>query len=217
MRSRSLFALGLLLAATPSLASFDNKPSTPSTPSSPATSSLSVEQKSPRQQAETWYHDAYEDVTKANEALAASPPDAKKSEKLFKRAVERATRALEFDKQYPEALNLQGFAWRKLGDLDKSITAYVACLDLKPDYAAAREYYGQALLAKGDRAGAEAQVGWLKRLKADDLAAQLEAAIAAAPAADPAKARTKDAKPKEPAKPDAAPGETKGASSPGGR
>ena len=211
MRSRSLLALSLLLAATPSLASFDNRPSTPS---AQATTPPSVEQSSPRQQAETWYHDAYEDVTKANEALAASPPDTKKSGKLFKRAIERASRALEFDTQYPEALNLQGFAWRKLGDLDKSIAAYVACLDLKSDYAAAREYNGQALLAKGDRAGAEAQVGWLRRLKADDLAAQLEAAIAAAPATDPAKA--KDAKPKEPAKPDAVPGETKGASTPGG-
>ena len=52
-----------------------------------------------------------------------------------------------------------------------------------PDYAPAREYYGQTLLAKGDREGAEIQLMWLKRLKADDLVKQLETAMAeAAPA-----------------------------------
>ena len=211
MRTRTLIALGLLVAATPSQASFDSRPSTPS---APATSLPSVEQKSPRQQAEVWYHDAYEDVTKALEALAASPADAKKAEKLFRRAVERAARALEHDPQYPEALNLQGFAWRKLGDLEKSVAAYVACLELKPDYAAAREYYGQALLAKGDRAGAEGQLAWLKRLKADDLAQQLEAAIAATPAADPE--RSKEPKAKEPTGAGTGKAEPNGAPAPGG-
>jgi len=197
MRPRMLIAMSLLVAASPSLARFDDRPSPPPTPG--GTTPPSVEQKSPRQQAEAWYHDAYEDVAKANQALAATPPDTKKSDKLFKRAVERAARALEHDPTYAEALNLQGFAWRKLGDLEKSVAAYVDCLELKPDYAAAREYYGQALLAKGDRAGAEAQLAWLKKLDATDLAKQLEAAIAASPAADPGKA--KESKPREPASP----------------
>lgn len=208
MRNRPLLGLALLaLAATPSLASFDSRPSPPSTPSA---TPPAVEQKSPRQQAEAWYHDAYEDVAKANEALAAKKPDAKKSDKLFRRAIERAGRALELDGRYPEALNLQGFAWRKLGDFERSVAAYQACLELKPDYAAAREYYGQALLAKGDRAGAEGQLEWLKRLKADDLAKQLEAAISAAPAGDASKAGTK-----EPEKPGSG-SDARGASTPGG-
>jgi len=211
MRTGPLIALGLIVAATPSLASFDDRPPTPS---SPATSAPAVEQKSPRQQAEVWYHDAYEDVAKANEALAESPPDAKKADKLFKRAVERAARALEYDAKYPEALNLQGFAWRKLGDLEKSLAAYLACLELRPDYAAAREYYGQALLASGDRAGAEAQVAWLRRLEAEDLAKQLEAAIAAAPESDPAS--SKAPMPKEPAGSGTGKAEAKGSPAPGG-
>src|SRR5262245_6524765 len=214
MRTRTLLLIALSsLVAMPALASFEDKPSGP--PKTGGTTPSSVEQKTPRQQAEQWYHDAYEDVAKANEALAATPPDTKKSTKLFKRAVDRADRALEYDKQYPEALNLQGFALRKLGELDKSIAAYVACLELKPDYAAAREYYGQALLAKGDRAGAEAQVAWLKKLQADDLAKQLEDAISATPAGKDAKAKGKESKMKEPAKPSGQPGETKGAPSSG--
>ena len=187
MRARLLLPLLLLsFAVTPTFASFSGKPESP--PATPAGSTPEAsDQKTPRQQAETWYNDAYDDVTKAKDALAAEKPDAKKAEKLFKRAIDRAGRALEFDKGYFEALNLQGFAWRKLGDYEKSLAAYAACLGIQPDYAPAREYYGEALLESGDRAGAEGQLAWLKKLNADDLAKQLETALAAAPATDAAK------------------------------
>jgi tetratricopeptide (TPR) repeat protein len=185
MKTRSLLTLALAtLVATPALASFGSKPDTPP-PSSPNSSSSSTEasgQKTPRQEAEGWYNDAYGDVSKAKELLAAEKPDKKKADKMFKRAIDRADEALKLDKDYYEALNLQGFAWRKLGNYPKSLDAYAACLRIEPDYAPAREYYGQALLESGDRDGAAAQLAYLKRLKADDLAKQLEDAIAAAPA-----------------------------------
>lgn len=198
MRTRFLLSLLLLsLAATPSLASFGGRPESPP-PAQPGTTPEASDQKTPRQQAETWYTDAYDDVTKAKEALAAEKPDAKKADKLFKRAIERAGHALELDKNYFEALNLQGFSWRKLGDYTKSLAAYSACLAIQPDYAPAREYYGEALLENGDRAGAQSQLEWLKKLNAGDLAKQLEAALAASPASDPAKTRSE--KPKDEAK-----------------
>ena len=201
MRTRWMLPyLALALAAGPALASFDN---TPKTPASSSSLPQATEQKSARQEAEKWYHDAYEDVTKAKELLA-DKSDAKKSAKLFHRAIDRAGRALELDKSYHEAWNLQGFAWRQLGDYDKSVAAYERCLDLDPNYAPAREYYGQTLLAKGDRAGAELQLVWLQRLKADDLAKQLEAAIAAAPPAKPAGDAKAVAKPEPSAKADSA-------------
>ena len=59
-------------------------------------------------------------MTKAKEMQADSVADAKKVAKLFGRALERADRALELDKQYHEAWNLKGFALRQLGQLDKS-------------------------------------------------------------------------------------------------
>src|SRR6185369_13431750 len=196
MRIRTLMPLVLIaLVATPALASFGTKPETPP-PSSPASSPEASAQKTPRQEAEAWYNDAYGDVAKAKELLAGESPDKKKADKMFKRAIDRADEALKLDKDYYEALNLQGFSWRKLGNYKKSLEAYAACLKIQPDYAPAREYYGQALLESGDRAGAEEQLAYLKKLSADDLAKQLEDAIAAAPAADVAKAskgkKTKD-------------------------
>jgi tetratricopeptide (TPR) repeat protein len=188
MNVRPLMPLLLLtLVATPALASFGSKPETPP-PSSPSSSPEASAQKTPRQEAETWYNDAYGDVAKAKDLLAGESPDKKKADKMFKRAIDRADEALKLDKDYYEALNLQGFAWRKLGNYKKSLEAYAGCLKIQPDYAPAREYYGQALLESGDRAGAEEQLAYLKKLNADDLAKQLEDAIAAAPAADDAKA-----------------------------
>lgn len=199
MRVPVLFPILLLsFTATLAFASGGSRPSTPP-PSSPGSTPEASDQKTPRQQAEEWYADAYDDVAKAKEALAAEKPDPKKAEKLFKRAIERAGRALDYDKNYYEALNLQGFSWRKLGNYEKSLDAYAACLRIEPDYAPAREYYGEALLEHGDREGAESQLVWLKRLRATEYVTQLEAAIAAAPAADSVKA-AKAAKEK-PAKP----------------
>jgi tetratricopeptide (TPR) repeat protein len=57
---------------------------------------------------------------------------------MFKRAIDRADEALKLDKEYYEALNLQGFSWRKLGNYKKSLEAYAACLKIQPDYAPAR-------------------------------------------------------------------------------
>ena len=191
MNVRPLLPLLLItLVATPALASFGSKPDTPP-PSSPSSSPEASEQKTPRQEAEALYNDAYGDVAKAKDLLAAESPDKKKADKLFKRAIDRADDALKLDNNYFEALNLQGFSWRKLGNYKKSLEAYAACLKIQPDYAPAREYYGQALLESGDREGAQAQLAYLKQLKADDLAKQLEDAIAAAPTADDAKASKK--------------------------
>lgn len=187
MRARLLLPLLMLsIAVAPAYASFSGKPESP--PSQPSGSTPEAsDQKTPRQQAESWYNDAYSDVSQAKDALAAEKPDTKKANKLFKRAIDRADRALDYDKTYFEALNLQGFSWRKLGNYEKSLAAYAACLAIQPDYAPAREYYGEALLESGDRDAAAAQLEELKRLKADDLAKQLEDAIAAAPATDASK------------------------------
>jgi tetratricopeptide (TPR) repeat protein len=197
MNVRPLLTLFLItLVATPALASFGSKPDSPPPSSSSSTSSTDAsDQKTPRQQAESWYNDAYGDVAKAKDMLVGDSPDKKKAEKLFKKAIDKADEALKIDNTYYEALNLQGFSWRKLGDYKKSLDAYAACLKIQPDYAPAREYYGQALLESGDREGAEAQLAYLKRLKADDLAKQLEDAIAAVPVdpKDKGKTTAKDA------------------------
>ena len=168
------------LIATPVLASFGSKPDTPA-PSSSNSSPEASDQKTPRQQVEAFYNDAYNAVAQAKDLLAAEKPDKKKADKLFKKAIDHADDALKLDANYFEALNLQGFSWRKLGNYKKSLEAYAACLKIQPDYAPALEYYGEALLESGDVAGAQAQLAHLKALKADDQAKLLEDAIAAVP------------------------------------
>ena len=168
------------LIATPVLASFGSKPDTPA-PSSSNSSPEASDQKTPRQQAEAFNNDAYNAVAQAKDLLAAEKPDKKKADKLFKKAIDHADDALKLDANYFEALNLQGFSWRKLGNYKKSLEAYAACLKIQPDYAPALEYYGEALLESGDVAGAQAQLAHLKALKADDQAKLLEDAIAAVP------------------------------------
>ncbi len=171
--------LSLSLLATRALASGGDRPEP--TPSSSGGSggmtptSASGVALTPRQQAEQWYADAYEDVAKGKQDVQDGK--AKSAEKRFKRALERAMRATSHDSTYHEAWNLAGFSARKLGDYPKSLAAYRTSIRFKSDYAPAREYYGQALLESGDVKGAEEQLGWLQKLTATDLAAQLKAAI----------------------------------------
>jgi tetratricopeptide (TPR) repeat protein len=135
-------------------------------------------QLSPRQQAEVFYADGYDEVVKAREDLANGKP--KNAEKKLKRALDRGLRATELDTTYHEAWNLVGYASRKLGDYDRALSAYERCLRLKPTYAAAREYLGEAYVELGRVDDAKKQLEWLIRLGASEEIRQLKAAIDAA-------------------------------------
>lgn len=67
------------------------------------------------------------------------------------------------DKENPRALNAMGFTTRKLGDVDGALPYYARALALEPNYVQAREYLGEAFLAKGDLASARAQLGEIER------------------------------------------------------
>lgn len=62
------------------------------------------------------------------------------------------------DKDNPRALNAMGFTTRKLGDVDGALPYYARALALEPDYVQAREYLGEAFLAKGDIVHAQTQL-----------------------------------------------------------
>jgi tetratricopeptide (TPR) repeat protein len=184
MSSRSLFAVALLalVAGTPALAALGGDP--PRT--DPSTSSVPDDfrgERSPRQEAERWYADAYDDIAKAKKDLEAGK--AKNAEKRFRRARERAERAVELDSRYHEAWNLVGYAARKSGDAKGAVAAYEKCLALEPDYAPAREYLGEAFVEAGDLGRAEEQLRWLERLEAHAEAKTLRVAIEAARGASP--------------------------------
>lgn len=56
-------------------------------------------------------------------------------------------------------LNATGFATRKLGDVDAALPYYAKALALDANYTKAREYLGEAHLAKGDLMAAKVQLG----------------------------------------------------------
>lgn len=70
-------------------------------------------------------------------------------------------------RNYPrnaDAYNYLGYAHRKLGQFDPSLTNYLKALELDPDHRAAHEYLGELYLQMGDLQKAEAQADRLSRL-----------------------------------------------------
>ena len=61
-------------------------------------------------------------------------------------------------------LNYLGFANRKLGRVDVGLEYYRTALAIDPEYTLVREYMGEALLQKGDLAGALEQLAEIRRL-----------------------------------------------------
>lgn len=182
MRSILVSVIAVAVIATSANAMMkgdEPKPATPGAPTAAPGVTLT-----PRQQAETWYADAYDEVARANEALKGENP--KSAEKKFKKALDRALRATELDTSYHEAWNLVGYSSRKLGRLDESLAAYSRCLRLRPDYAAAREYLGEAHLEMGNLEKAKEQLAMLVRLNAEGPATTLRTAIEAYEKAHPA-------------------------------
>jgi len=179
--SPPILLLLLVLASSPALASFGG--SKPETRPDQAPSDLNPSATTPRQEAERLYGDAYDEVAKAKKDLADDKQ--KNAQKKFKKALDRGQRAVELDSTYYEAWNLVGFCARHLADYDRSLAAYARCLRIKPEYAPAREYLGEAYVELGQPAKAREQLAWLERLKATDEFAGLKARIDAWAAAHP--------------------------------
>ena len=174
MRSSFFIAVGLtLVLAGPAAASMGGAPAPE--PAVPRTDPAPGAMLTPRQQAEQLYGDAYDDVARANKDFADGKD--KNAQKKLKHALDRAGDAVKLDTTYAEAWNLVGYASRKLGDYPRSLDAYDHCLRLKPDYAAAREYLGEALVELGRVREAREQLGWLERLNAADQVKALAARI----------------------------------------
>ena len=145
-RSLPSSLLVALLAASPVSASMGGGGggAGANTPPPPTTVDAAKTEVSPREQAEGFYSQAYEEIARAKTDLADGKD--KNAEKRFKRALEWGEKATALDEKYYEAWNLVGFAARKLGDYEKAFAAYDKCLEIKADYAPAREYLGEAWL-----------------------------------------------------------------------
>jgi tetratricopeptide (TPR) repeat protein len=183
MRLVSFLSAALLLCACSAYASYGGKPDLPTPASGSGQMQAEGEMLTPRQQAEPYYRDAYDDVMKGAAALTGG--DAKAAEKRFRRALDRSRRAVEADTTYAEAWNLVGFTSRKLGDYPHSFEAYRVALRLKPDFALAHEYYGEGLLETGDLQGALLQLAALRRIGDAETIAELQSAVEKYRAAHP--------------------------------
>jgi len=187
MRLRWTWFVLTILVAAPALASMgggrpSNPPPSSSTPPS-GSESESDDSNSPRKQAERAYADAYDQVGKGNADLANSKT--KDAQKKFKKALDAAQQAVTLDPKYHEAWNLVGYTSRKLGDYDGALKAYATCLDIKPDYAPAREYLGEAYVELGQIDKAREQLVMLDHQEATDEAKTLKSKIDTWSAAHP--------------------------------
>jgi tetratricopeptide (TPR) repeat protein len=109
----------------------------------------------PEQEAVELYNDGneYRDKAAAFEKEAAAEPDAKKKEKLEKKAVDKHessikkfVAATQKNPRLVQAWGNLGYAYRKTGKYDDALTAYDKALALEPNYTPAIEYRGEAYL-----------------------------------------------------------------------
>jgi tetratricopeptide (TPR) repeat protein len=112
--------------------------SMPSMPATPRT-------ETPQQKARDAYNDGVRYVKKADKAQSASL-EAKDAHELYGKALARFKEAVELDATLHEAWNYVGYTSRKLGNYEDALAAYGKALSLKPGYADALEYRGEAYL-----------------------------------------------------------------------
>jgi tetratricopeptide (TPR) repeat protein len=113
-------------------------------------------EQTPQQKAQDAYNDGVRDVKKADkaQAAAAQASDAGKKDKAAHEAQDRYAgtlakfqQATQLDPTLHEAWNYLGYVNRKLGHYDEALAAYGKALTIKPGYADALEYRGEAYLA----------------------------------------------------------------------
>ena len=109
----------------------------------------------PQQKARDAYNDGVREVKKADkaQAAAAEATDAGKKDKAareahdaYAAALAKFKQATDLDPTLYEAWNYVGYTSRKLGNYDDALPAYDKALSLKPGYADALEYRGEAYL-----------------------------------------------------------------------
>jgi tetratricopeptide (TPR) repeat protein len=69
--------------------------------------------------------------------------------------------------EYADALNLLGYANRKLGDKAKAMTYYTKALNMEPNHLGANEYMGELYLEMNDLPKAEERLAVLKNACGD--------------------------------------------------
>jgi len=112
--------------------------------------------KTPQQMAVSSYNAGLKHKQRAEEyeAKAATAKDDKdrakqlaKAKSQYEDAVDDYRKAIGWEKSAYQAMNELGYAYRKIGDYENAVRAYNSALVVKPDFAPAIEYRGEAYLA----------------------------------------------------------------------
>ena len=85
----------------------------------------------------------------------------------YAKAIPLLQKSIQEKGEYADALNLLGFANRKLGDKSKALTYYTKALNLEPNHLGANEYMGELYLELNDLPKAEARLAVLKNACGD--------------------------------------------------
>jgi tetratricopeptide (TPR) repeat protein len=113
-------------------------------------------EETPQHKAREAYNDGVHYIKKADKAQAGAEQqnDPGRKEKagheahdLYAKSLTKFQEAVQLDDTLPEAWNYVGYSNRKLGNYDAALAAYDKALALKPGYADALEYRGEAYLA----------------------------------------------------------------------
>lgn len=104
----------------------------------------SIAPESPLDRAKFLYNDGVRYVKRGDAAKTAE-----KAQAAYGKAIEKFTASTDLAPDLYQAWNYLGYSHRKLGDAAAALDAYDRALGLKPDYADAIEYRGQAYLALG--------------------------------------------------------------------
>ncbi len=148
MRTLPMLCGCLLVGLAPVAWANGGMMSRPSMPSMPRVDT-------PQQKAQTAYNDGVRDAKKADKAQAAADAatDAGRKDKAAREAHDayasanaKFREAVGLDATLAEAWNYLGYTHRKLGNYDEALAAYAKALELKPGYADALEYRGEAYL-----------------------------------------------------------------------
>lgn len=96
----------------------------------------------------------------------------------YAKAIPLLQQSIQEKGEYADALNLLGFANRKLGDKAKAMTYYTKALNMEPQHLGANEYVGELYLELNDLPKAEERLAVLKNACGDcDEYGDLEEAI----------------------------------------
>jgi len=149
-------SIGILLASAPLFAAASGSGGMGGSMGGATGTSAEPSSRSPQQMAVDYYNSGVSHKQRAlsylKDAAAATndkdkQKNIKKAEDQFQSASKDLKKAISYKKDMYQAMNELGFAYRKLGQYDESLRQYDAALALKPGFAPALEYRGEAYLA----------------------------------------------------------------------